>query len=173
MTTLPADDVRVLPVDRRSAVTALFHSHSRSLVRLASLLVDDPETAEDLVQEAFISLYRHWPRVRDPAAAVGYLRAATLNLARTRVRRRRRERLFTPDVPPPAAPADTGALGRDVTDTVLRALALLPRRQREVVVLRIWGQLTFEEAAEVIGVSPNTAASRYRYGLAKLKDIWR
>ena len=45
--------------------------------------------------------------------------------------------------------------------------------QREVVVLKIWGQLTFEEAAAVIGISPNTAASRYRYGLEKLKDIWK
>ena len=52
------------------------------------------------------------------------------------------------------------------------ALASLPDEQREVVVLKIWGQLTFEEAAAVIGVSPNTAASRYRYALEKLKDIW-
>jgi RNA polymerase sigma-70 factor (sigma-E family) len=168
MTTLPADDVRVLPVDRRSAVTALFHSHSRSLVRLASLLVDDPETAEDLVQEAFISLYRHWPRVRDPAAAVGYLRAATLNLARTRVRRRRRERLFTPDVPPPAAPADTGALGRDVTDTVLRALALLPRRQREVVVLRYYEELSETEIASVLGISRGSVKQHASRALATL-----
>ena len=52
------------------------------------------------------------------------------------------------------------------------ALRMLPDEQREVLVLRIWGQLMFDEAAAVIGVSPNTAASRYRYGLAKLKEIW-
>jgi RNA polymerase sigma-70 factor, ECF subfamily len=52
------------------------------------------------------------------------------------------------------------------------ALRMLPADQREVVVLRIWGQFTFEEAAAIIGISPNTAASRYRYGLEKLKEIW-
>jgi RNA polymerase sigma-70 factor (ECF subfamily) len=44
--------------------------------------------------------------------------------------------------------------------------------QREVIILRVWGQLTFEEVASIVGVSPNTAASRYRYGLAKLSEIW-
>src|SRR5262245_2539860 len=53
------------------------------------------------------------------------------------------------------------------------ALKSLPAEQREVVVLKIWGQLTFEEAAAIIGISPNTAASRYRYGIEKLKDIWK
>jgi RNA polymerase sigma-70 factor (ECF subfamily) len=52
------------------------------------------------------------------------------------------------------------------------ALRTLPGEQREVVVLRIWGQLTYEEAAAVIGISPNTAASRYRYGIEKLREIW-
>jgi RNA polymerase sigma-70 factor (ECF subfamily) len=50
------------------------------------------------------------------------------------------------------------------------ALADLPVEQREVVVLRVWGRMTFEEAAVVLEISPNTAASRYRYGLAKLKS---
>jgi RNA polymerase sigma-70 factor (ECF subfamily) len=52
------------------------------------------------------------------------------------------------------------------------ALRTLPDEQREVVVLKIWGQLTYEEAAAVIGISPNTAASRYRYGIEKLREIW-
>src|SRR5258708_1190051 len=50
---------------------------------------------------------------------------------------------------------------------------MLAGEQREVVVMKIWGGLTFEEAAAVIGISPNTAASRYRYGLTKLKEIWK
>jgi RNA polymerase sigma-70 factor (ECF subfamily) len=52
------------------------------------------------------------------------------------------------------------------------ALKTLPGEQREVVVLKIWGELTFEESAAIIGISPNTAASRYRYGLEKLREIW-
>jgi RNA polymerase sigma-70 factor (sigma-E family) len=168
VTTLPADEVRTLPVDRRAAVTALFHSHSRSLVRLAALLVDDPETAEDVVQEAYISLYRHWPRVRDPGAALGYLRTATLNLSRTRIRRRIRERLFTMDEPQPVAPADTGALGRDATETVMRALAQLPRRQREVVVLRYYEDLSEAQIATALGITPGSVKQHASRALAAL-----
>ena len=50
------------------------------------------------------------------------------------------------------------------------ALADVPDEQREVLILRIWGQMTFEEAASALDISPNTAASRYRYALAKLKE---
>jgi RNA polymerase sigma-70 factor, ECF subfamily len=63
----------------------------------------------------------------------------------------------------------------DSTETALAlqsALRVLPEEQREVVVLRIWGQLTFDEIAGVVDISPNTAASRYRYGLMKLKEVW-
>ena len=62
---------------------------------------------------------------------------------------------------------------RETAMALQSALKSLPDEQREVVVLKIWGQLTFEEAAAVIGISPNTAASRYRYGIEKLKDIWK
>ena len=61
---------------------------------------------------------------------------------------------------------------RETSLALQSALRMLPGEQREIVVLRIWGALTFEEAAAVIGISPNTAASRYRYGIAKLKEIW-
>jgi RNA polymerase sigma-70 factor (ECF subfamily) len=53
--------------------------------------------------------------------------------------------------------------------TLQSALAALPTEQREITVLRVWGELTLEEAAAVLDISPNTAASRYRYALAKLK----
>ena len=53
-----------------------------------------------------------------------------------------------------------------------KALAKLPEEQREVIALRVWGQLTFEEIGAVVDAPPNTAASRYRYGLAKLKEVW-
>ena len=62
---------KVLPRDRTSAVTTLFEEHYASLVRMARLLVDDRETAEDVVMDAFTSLYRRWTAVRDPAEATG------------------------------------------------------------------------------------------------------
>ena len=54
--------------------------------------------------------------------------------------------------------------------TLQSALAELPDEQREIMILRVWGQMTFEEAAATLDISPNTAASRYRYALAKLKE---
>jgi hypothetical protein len=65
----------VLPRDRTSMVTALFEAHYASLLRMARLLVDDRETAEDVVMDAFTSLYRRWTAVRDPAEAFRYERS--------------------------------------------------------------------------------------------------
>jgi DNA-directed RNA polymerase specialized sigma24 family protein len=67
----------------------LYRDHRMRLVRLAILLVDDPATAEDVVQEAFAGLHRHWAGLRDEAAAVGYLRTAVVNGSRSVLRRRR------------------------------------------------------------------------------------
>ena len=78
----------VLPRDRASAVTSLFEEHYASLVRMARLLVDDRETAEDVVMDAFTSLYRRWTAIRDPAEAHRYVRSSVLNGARSQLRRR-------------------------------------------------------------------------------------
>ena len=80
----------------RVAVTELFHQHYRRLVGLAALMVDDRETAEEVVQDAFEALYRHWPRLRDPHAAVAYLNRSVVNGARSKVRRRVTARAFRP-----------------------------------------------------------------------------
>jgi DNA-directed RNA polymerase specialized sigma24 family protein len=82
----------VLPRDRTSAVTTLFEVHYVSLVRMARLLVDDRETAEDVVRDAFTSLYRRWTAVRDPDEAYRYVRSCVLNGARSQLRRRRLRR---------------------------------------------------------------------------------
>jgi DNA-directed RNA polymerase specialized sigma24 family protein len=83
---------KVLPRDRTSAVTALFEEHYASLVRMARLLVDDRETAEDVVMDACTSLYQRWTAVRDPAEAHRYVRSCVLNGARSQLRRRRLRR---------------------------------------------------------------------------------
>jgi RNA polymerase sigma-70 factor (ECF subfamily) len=68
------------------------------------------------------------------------------------------------------APADPQVEGVDAGEVAVRqAVMALPREQREVVVLHVWGGLTFEEVGRATGVAANTAASRYRYGLEKLR----
>ena len=78
----------VAALSSRAVVTELFHHHYRRLVSLAALMVDDRESAEEVVQDAFEALYRHWPRLRDPEAAVVYLNRSVVNGSRSWVRRR-------------------------------------------------------------------------------------
>ena len=78
-------------------ISDLYRDHRMRMVRLAVLLVDDPSTAEDVVQEAFAGLHRHWSGLRDEAAAVGYLRTAVVNGCRSRHRRTAVERRRQPE----------------------------------------------------------------------------
>src|SRR3982074_2862915 len=85
-------DTRTEPAPAPGAprtLSDLYQDHRMRMVRLAVLLVDDPSTAEDVVQEAFTGLHRHWSGLRDEAAAIGYLRTAVVNGSRSVLRRRR------------------------------------------------------------------------------------
>ena len=145
----------------------LYERHGRALLAYACALLRDPSAAEDVLHQVFLNMLRGKAAIDgDP---VPYLFRAIRNTALNHIRGQSREVelagagvwLESPD-------------GSTEESLALQsALATLPAEQREVVVLKIWGQLTFEEAAAVIGVSPNTAASRYRYGLEKLKEIWK
>ncbi len=77
-----------LPGDRDLALSALFRVHHGRLVGLARILVDDQQTAEDVVQDAFVALHAHWWRLRDKDAAPAWLQTAVLNAARSQLRRR-------------------------------------------------------------------------------------
>jgi RNA polymerase sigma factor (sigma-70 family) len=138
---------KVLPRDRTSAVTALFEEHYASLVRMARLLVDDRETAEDVVMDAFTGLYRRWTAVRDPAEAHRYVRSSVLNGARSQLRRRRLRRRHGSGSPHQEAARD--GLERNEADrsTVTQLLRTLPYRQRQVLVLRYFVDLTEAQIA--------------------------
>ena len=166
----PADSAGV---EADTGVAALFRSHRLDMVRLAVLLVDDRHTAEDVVQDAFAALHRRWPTLRSEQAATAYLRTSVINGARSALRKRRtvRSYLRSVDEPQPAESADTPALLADEHRTVLAALATLPQRQREVIVLRYWGELSEAEIANTLGISIGTvksSASRGRDALAAI-----
>ena len=84
--TVPAVTREAVRLDADSALTALYTAHYRPLVRLAALLLDDVGTSEEVVQDAYVKMHGAWGRVRDPEAAVGYLRTTVVNLARSRMR---------------------------------------------------------------------------------------
>ena len=158
-------DVRV---PARAGVTELFHLHYRRLVGLAALLVDDRETAEDVVQEAFEGLYRRWRRLRDPHAATAYLNRSVVNGSRSRLRRRATERAHPlPDVGQTPSAEATGVT-HDVEHALAGAVLQLPRRQREVIVLRYYLDLSEEQIAEWLGVSPGSVKQHAHRATATL-----
>ena len=151
----------------------LYREHRMRFVRLAVLLVDDPATAEDVVQEAFTGLHRHWGRLRDEHAALGYLRTAVVNGSRSVLRRRRTAREYTPPHTADARSAESLAMLSAEHQAVVGALGKLPRRQREVLVLRYYGGLSEAEIAEATGLSKGTVKSTASRAVAKLGDIMR
>jgi RNA polymerase sigma-70 factor (sigma-E family) len=154
-----------------AGVERLFRTQRLAMVRLAILLVDDRETAEDVVQDAFAALHRRWASLSTEDAALGYLRTSVLNGSRSTLRRRRTVRRNpwpTADALT-AEPADRGALLAEEHREVLAALRRLPTRQREVIVLRYWADLTEAEVAAALGISlgaVKSSASRGRDAIA-------
>ncbi len=107
---------------RMDAVSALFLAHHRRLVGLASLLVDDRGTAEEVVQEAFVNLHRRWGHLRDPGAAVAYLNKAVVNGGRDRLRHGRRVVTILPrmvPVPEERSSAEQDAVQHEEADLPL------------------------------------------------------
>lgn len=138
-----------------------------ALVLFARQWAESHADAEDVVQDAFVRFWRHGRhRARDPRA---YLFASVRRSALDRRRgdRRRRRREAAAARPEPMFDAAAGRAER--REAVEAALCRLPTEQREVVVMKIWGGLTFRQIGAVLDVSPNTAASRYRYALAALR----
>jgi RNA polymerase sigma-70 factor (sigma-E family) len=135
------------------------------LRRLAYGLCGDWHAADDVVQYTFAQLYRHWSRVR-PESLDAYVRSILVNSVRSRARRNRRE-IVTSDPPDSiASDADPGTrldLGR--------ALARLPRRQREVVVLRHLEDLSVAEVAALLGVAEGTVKSQTARGIETLRHL--
>lgn len=158
----------LLPVDPRAAVTALFDVHYVELVGTARLLVDDRETAEDVVMEAFTSLHRRWHTLRDPGEAHRYLRSCVLDGARSQLRRRRVRRLHEGrPKPDTASTEDVAGEGAEHT-TLMRSIGALPTRQREVLVMRFYLDMSEAEVAEALGIGRGSVKQHSSRGLAAL-----
>lgn len=153
-------------------LAALYAAHRLPLARFALLLVDDMATAEDVVHDAFIALQQHQSRLRNPAAAVGYLRTTVVNNCRSVLRKRqtaRRHLSLVRDTH--AEAADSELLLAATQQEVLTALRRLPRRQQEVLALRYWGNLSEAEIAEALGISRGAVKSNASRGMDKLQAM--
>jgi RNA polymerase sigma-70 factor (sigma-E family) len=160
--TLPAG------LEARQHVAALYRAHALSLVKLAVLMTGDQPTAEDVVQDAFLGLYRRWQGLHDADKALGYLRSSVLNGCRSVHRVRFRRQGIALDPPEHVGSAEAEALLGEAHREVLAALRRLPARQREAVVLRYYLDMTEAQAAQAMGVSRGTVKSATSRGIAAL-----
>ncbi|MFD0314900.1 SigE family RNA polymerase sigma factor [Streptomyces flavalbus] len=138
------------------------------LVRTAYLLTGDAHHAEDLTQTALAKAYRSWRRVSRADHPEAYVRRMLVTCNRDRFRKRRVTEALTA-APPERAGRDESVARVDERGALLAALAQLPKRQRAVVVLRYWEDLSEAEVADTLGCSPGTVKSQASKGLAKLR----
>lgn len=156
-------------VERDAAFTAFMQQASPSLLRTAWLLCGDSDTAHDLVQAALVKTYVAWSRVRD-GEALAYARRVLVNEKTDRWRRRHGE--VTVAEPADDRPGRADAIREsDARDEVLRLLARLSDRQRTVVVLRYYCDLSGRTVADLLGISTGSVKSAASRGLDALRAL--
>lgn len=147
-------------------VEQLYRRHGAALLLFATAITGERSRAQDALHQVFLKLLEDG-HLRRAVDAKAYLFACVRNAALNDARVSRRN----------VAPVDEGLAwfdppSRDFAEeeNLRRALAALPDDQRQVTVLHIWGELTFAQIGELLSISANTAASRYRYALARLRE---
>ncbi len=161
-----------------AAITQLYTAHFRGLTRLAWLLVRDQGLAEDIVQEAFVDTHRRWDSIREPERATAYLRRSVVNGCRSAARhqgvvdRHLASEIGSADLPGrlTAKSAEDIAIGQDARREMIAAIERLPPRQREVVVLRYYADLSERQIADALGISPGAVKGYAHRAVNALRD---
>jgi RNA polymerase sigma-70 factor (sigma-E family) len=164
--------------DADTAVEELYAAHYRQLVRLSVLLVRDVETAEEVVQDSFVAMHGRWRTLRDPDNGLAYLRQTVVNRSRSVQRHRGvqtryadRAALATGPVARNQHGADEDALSSERRAAVLDAMRALPERQREVLALRYFLDLSEADIASTLGISRGAVKSHASRGVAALRSL--
>ncbi|WP_163569620.1 SigE family RNA polymerase sigma factor [Fodinicola feengrottensis] len=155
--------------DRDAVFAAFVSANAAGLLRTAHLLIGDPHRAEDLLQTALTKAYVHWERIENPAAAKAYVRRILANTATSWWRLRSSSERPTDELPELAV-TDRSAESAEA-DEVWAYLNQLPRRQRTVLVLRFYEDMSEAEVAAALGISRGTAKSTASRGLARLREL--
>ncbi len=160
------------------AITDLYAAHWNGLVRLAWLLLRDDQLAEEVVQDAFIAVHRRWDSLRSEDKGAAYLRRAVVNGARSGLRHRgveeryraREQRQGSALGYRSEASAEDRAMDQETGNAMIRALGGLPQRQREVLTMRYYLDLSEAEIADALGISAGSVKAHAHRGLAALRD---
>jgi RNA polymerase sigma-70 factor (sigma-E family) len=167
------DDMPVLGIDWDAdrAVTELYNTHYRSLVRLAALLIRDVATAEAVVQDSFVAMHSGWRRLCDSDKALFYLRQSVVTRSRSVLRHRVVADRNAPEPPADMANAEHGAIVLLERSAVVAALRALPPRQLEALVLRYYGDMSEAHIASVMGISRGLVKTHTASAMSALRSI--
>jgi RNA polymerase sigma-70 factor (sigma-E family) len=163
----PAAQMTVNPAEY---VTELFRAHHLELVRLAVLIVGDLATAEDVVQDAFEQLHRRWRTLRKQSSALEYARSAVLNGSRSVLRRRSVARRHAARISASGHQDADAAVGFEQRSELIEAFRRLPARQREVLALRYYVDMSVADAAATLHISEGAVRSTASRGLDALSS---
>jgi RNA polymerase sigma-70 factor (sigma-E family) len=150
-------DTRAAPAAADRQITELYQAHALGLARLALLMLGDRDAAQDVVHDAFLGLYRRWGKLSSVDAAPAYLRASVLNGCRTLLKRRARPLPVV--IEESLESAESALIHTEEQRAMLAVIRRLPPRQREVLVLRYYLDMTEDQAAQAMGVSRGTVKS--------------
>lgn len=155
------------------AVIATYRRHYGSLVRQAALLVRDIPSAEDVVQDCFIAMHLTCPRLEDDAKALPYLRQSVMNRSRSLLRHRAVVDRHGPEPAPDMPSAEDSALTRLEHAAMISALTILAPRQRQVLALRYFADMSEAQIAAALGISTGAVKTHTSRGLTSLRPVLR
>lgn len=157
----------------RKSFSQLVRRHQRGLLRLSLRFVKDMDTAEDVVQEAFIKAYEKLSSFEGRASFKSWLYQIAVNTARNKLRE---NRLETTDIEhvhlSVGAIAESALVHTAVAEVIQKEVDLLPFKQRTALVLRIYEDMSFKEIADVMECPYDTAKANYRHALLKLREVF-
>ncbi|MFJ7196016.1 MULTISPECIES: SigE family RNA polymerase sigma factor [unclassified Streptomyces] len=159
------------PYDPYPSFSSFVRARGPVLLRAARSLTANPSDAEDLLQTALTKTYVAWERIEDHRALDGYVRRALLNTRTSQWRKRKVDEFACDELPEQeAVPGPDPAEQQSLHDAMWRAVLKLPDRQRAMVVLRYYEDLSEAQTAEVLGVSVGTVKSAVSRALGKLRE---
>lgn len=158
----------------KEALQRIYEKYLDYLLTLAMALLHNPDEAQDVVHDVFVSFAESALEFKLTGNLKSYLTICVLNRARDKIRASVRESVYTKKHESDGLVFDTpenSIISTEESKRLNHAIAQIPEKQREVIVLHLKGQMKFREIAKLQGVAVNTVQGRYRYGLEKLRSL--